>query len=95
MDGSICASTSSGITSSVVPAALYLVGEDAPTRTILSAGAGGYQRAYITLTRGVRIDAAEATLERIAADIDAIGDREDEILPDNAFVQSALGLGQI
>ncbi|KTE04690.1 hypothetical protein ATE68_01740 [Sphingopyxis sp. H038] len=81
--------------STVVPAALYLVGDDAPSRTILSAGAGGYQRAYVTLTRGIRVDPADATLERIAADIDAINDRKNELLPDNAFVQSALGLGQI
>ena len=36
----------------VVPAALYLVSEDAPTNAIIGAGAGVFQAAYLTLTQG-------------------------------------------
>ena len=36
----------------VVPAALYLVSEDAPTNMIVGAGAGVFQAAYVTLTQG-------------------------------------------
>lgn len=79
---------------SVVPAALYLVSDEAPTRTILAAGAGGYQRSYITLTRGIA-DEGNASVEAISDKFSAIGDRSDELLPENAFVQSAIGLGQL
>ena len=41
----------------VVPAAVYLVSEDAPNRVMLAAGGGGFERAYVTLTRGVRLEA--------------------------------------
>ncbi|MEY4471829.1 MAG: hypothetical protein RL671_133 [Pseudomonadota bacterium] len=76
----------------VVPAALFLVSEGAPTRTTLAAGAGGYQRSYITLTRGIG-DEGNASVEAIAAQFDAISNRSGELLPENAFAQSAIGLG--
>ncbi|MEJ6009396.1 SDR family NAD(P)-dependent oxidoreductase [Novosphingobium aquae] len=76
----------------VVPAALYLVSEDAPNRAILAAGAGGYQRSYITLTRGIS-DEGNANVEAVAAQFEAISDRSGELLPENAFAQSAIGLG--
>ena len=37
----------------VTPGLLALVAEDAPTRTILCAGAGSFERAHVTLTQGV------------------------------------------
>ncbi|RJF93631.1 SDR family NAD(P)-dependent oxidoreductase [Sphingomonas cavernae] len=79
----------------VVPAALFLVSEGAPNRTTLAAGAGGFQRAYITLTRGVRVDADAMSPETVATQFEKIGGRENELLPENAFVQSALGLGKL
>ncbi|TMJ16588.1 MAG: SDR family NAD(P)-dependent oxidoreductase [Alphaproteobacteria bacterium] len=39
----------------VVPAALFLVSEDAPTNAIVGAGAGVVQAAYVTLTPGVAL----------------------------------------
>ena len=52
----------------MTPGLLHLVSRDAPTRAILAAGAGGFERAYVTLTQGDFIigeDAAEqvATLK--------------------------------
>jgi len=78
----------------VVPAALYLVSDDAPNKVTLAAGAGGFERAYITLTRGVRVGADELSAETVAAKFDAISDRAGEFLPDGAFAQSAIALGQ-
>lgn len=63
----------------VVPAALFLVSEDAPTGVILGAGAGVVQAAHVTLTRGVALD--EPTPEAVAANWAAITDREGEIVP--------------
>ena len=35
------------------------------------------------------------TVETVAGQFAAINDRSDEIVPDNAFVQSALAMGQL
>jgi NAD(P)-dependent dehydrogenase (short-subunit alcohol dehydrogenase family) len=59
---------------SVTPAALYLVSDQAPRRTILSAVAGGYSRIVIEETRGVYLPAGERTPESIAARFDEISD---------------------
>lgn len=70
----------------VAPAALFLVSEDAPTGTILGAGAGVVQAAHITLTRGVKLD--EPTPEAVAANFAAIVDREGEIVPQSGAEQA-------
>ena len=60
----------------VTPGLLALVAEDAPTRAILCAGAGSFERAYVTLTQGIHVGDGEATrAERVAAQFDAISDR--------------------
>ena len=51
----------------VTPAVLYLVSEDAPTRTILAAGAGSFAVAKIVETEGMWLPEAEQTPEGIAA----------------------------
>lgn len=53
---------------------LYLVSEDAPSRAILDATAGGFARTYIIETEGVCLDAAHCTPEQVAAQWDAISD---------------------
>ena len=58
----------------------------------VAAGAGGYQRSYITLTRGIG-DEGNASVEAITDQFGAISDRTGELLPENAFAQSAIGLG--
>ena len=70
----------------VAPAALFLVSEDAPTGTILGAGAGVVQAANITLTRGVKLD--EPTPEAVAAQYDAIVDRAGETVPQSGAEQA-------
>ena len=69
----------------VAPAALFLVSEEAPTGAILGAGAGVVQAAYVTLTRGVALDAA--TPEAVAAAWPAITDRAGEIVPQSGTEQ--------
>jgi NAD(P)-dependent dehydrogenase (short-subunit alcohol dehydrogenase family) len=59
---------------SVTPAALFLVSDDAPRRTILSACAGGFARVVIQETAGVYLPEAERTPEAIAARFGTIND---------------------
>lgn len=77
----------------VVPAALYLVSEDAPANAIVNAGAGGFERSYVTLTRGIHVGADEMTPETIAARWDEISDRTGEVVPDTGAAQGAMALG--
>ncbi len=72
----------------VVPAALYLVSEDAPSNAIVGAGAGVVQAAYVTLTRGVLLPEGERTPEAVAAAWDRITDRTDEIVPQSGNEQA-------
>jgi NAD(P)-dependent dehydrogenase (short-subunit alcohol dehydrogenase family) len=72
----------------VSPGLLALVGDEAPTRAILCAGAGHFARAYVTLTDGVQIGGGDDAGERVAAQWDAIGDRTGEIVPAYGFTQA-------
>jgi NAD(P)-dependent dehydrogenase (short-subunit alcohol dehydrogenase family) len=80
--------------SAVTPGLLALVAEDAPTRTILCAGAGSYERAHITLTEGIHIGAPADAAERIAAELDAISSRDGETVPESGTAQGALEIGK-
>jgi len=78
----------------VTPALLHLVSDDAPTRAIVCAGAGTFERAYVTLTRGVHLgDGADAP-EQVAARFDAISDRADEVVPADGSEQGRNEVGQ-
>lgn len=57
---------------SVTPALLYLVSEDAPSRLILNATAGGFSRSYIIETQGIHLSGTDCTPEAIAAQFDAL-----------------------
>ena len=72
---------------SVTPGLLHLVSEDAPTRAILCAGAGTFERAYITLTGGVHVGTGADAAERVASEFAAIADRTGEIVPENGGAQ--------
>jgi NAD(P)-dependent dehydrogenase (short-subunit alcohol dehydrogenase family) len=77
----------------VVPAALFLVSEQAPNRVTLAAGGGGVERAYVTLTRGIHAQAL--TPELVAEQFEAISGREGELVPESGLGQAAVALGQI
>ena len=72
----------------VVPAALYLVSEDAPTNMIVGAGAGAFHAAYVTMTPGVALPEDERTPEGVAAAWDKIIDRAGETVPQSGSEQS-------
>ncbi len=75
----------------VSPGLLYLVSEEAPTRVILGAGAGGFERAYVTITQGDFAVGPDA-LEQVAARFDAISDRTGEIVPEMGGAQGMIEL---
>ena len=77
----------------VTPGLLYLVSEDAPTRCILGAGAGGFERAYVTLTQGIRVVGDDAP-EQIAARFAEISDRTGEIVPEMGAAQGMIELSK-
>jgi NAD(P)-dependent dehydrogenase (short-subunit alcohol dehydrogenase family) len=72
----------------VSPALLALVGDDAPTRAILCAGAGHFAGANITLTQGAYVGTAADAGEQVVVRWDEIKDREHEIVPTYGFVQA-------
>jgi NAD(P)-dependent dehydrogenase (short-subunit alcohol dehydrogenase family) len=56
------------------PAVLYMLGDDAPTRTIMGAGAGSFAVMKIVETEGVNLPEAEWTPDGIAAHFKEISD---------------------
>ncbi len=74
----------------VVPAALYLVSEDAPSNAIIGAGAGVVQAAYVTLTPGAYLPEGDRTPEAVARLWEKITDRTGEIVPQSGNEQSML-----
>ena len=75
----------------VSPGLLYLVSEDAPSRVLLAAGAGGFERAYVTITQGDYATGPDA-VEQIADRFDAISDRAGEIVPEMGAAQGMIEL---
>jgi NAD(P)-dependent dehydrogenase (short-subunit alcohol dehydrogenase family) len=71
----------------VSPAVATLVGENAPTKTILCAGGGSFEAAHITLTRGVRLDANERATEELANRLAEVVDRAGDWAPKQGFDQ--------
>jgi NAD(P)-dependent dehydrogenase (short-subunit alcohol dehydrogenase family) len=80
----------------VSPALLALVAEEAPTRTILAAGAQGVEQAHVTLTRGISIkgmddlEAASVILERLGE----IGELSTATVPASGLEQGQVELGK-
>jgi NAD(P)-dependent dehydrogenase (short-subunit alcohol dehydrogenase family) len=58
----------------VTPAVLHLASQDAPSRTIMLAGAGGYSVARLMESDGIHLAEADRTPEKIAENWDAITD---------------------
>ena len=74
----------------VVPAALFLVSEDAPSNAIVGAGGGVVQAAYVTLTPGFALPEESRTVEEVAANWSRIASREGEIVPQSGAEQAML-----
>jgi len=73
---------------SVVPAALFLVSDEAPSNAIVGAGAGVFQSAWITMNSGVLIPESERSVEGFAAAWDRISDRTGDRVIQNGMEQS-------
>ncbi len=71
----------------VSPAIVALVAEDAPTRRIVLAGAGSFEQANITMTRGVYLGAGDDSAERLLASMDRLADRTGEMVPNSGGEQ--------
>lgn len=56
----------------VTPGLLYLVSEDAPSRVILDATAGGFARTFISESDGIYLAPDECTPENVAANFEEI-----------------------
>jgi NAD(P)-dependent dehydrogenase (short-subunit alcohol dehydrogenase family) len=76
----------------VSPGVVALVTEDAPTRTILLAGAGSFEAAHITMTRGVHVGHGEGAAEQVCAWLAEITDRAGETVPEQGWEQYRLEL---
>jgi len=71
----------------VSPAVVALCSRDAPTRRILLAGAGSFEQANITMTRGIHLGGGEDVATALAARLDEVADRDGETIPATGFVQ--------
>jgi NAD(P)-dependent dehydrogenase (short-subunit alcohol dehydrogenase family) len=80
---------------SVSPGMLALVCDDAPTGTILCAGAGSFECAHITLTKGLYVGAGEDAAEQVLAGLDRIADRSGEMVPPTGLEQPRHELSRV
>jgi len=72
----------------ITPAVEYLLSEDAPTRTILGAGAGSFALIRIMETEGINLPPSEWTPDAIAAHFQEISDMSTAKALENAFQQT-------
>ena len=72
----------------VSPAVLALVSEQAPTRAILCAGAGGFELAHVTLTQGLFLPGNAPSAEDLLAHWAQLANRDGEMVPPQGFDQA-------
>jgi NAD(P)-dependent dehydrogenase (short-subunit alcohol dehydrogenase family) len=72
----------------VVPVALFLVSQEAPSNAIVGAGGGVVHAAYVTLTPGYALPEGRRTVEEVAANWERIADRSGEIVPQSGAEQA-------
>jgi NAD(P)-dependent dehydrogenase (short-subunit alcohol dehydrogenase family) len=78
----------------VSPAVLALVSEQAPTRQIVCAGAGGFEVANVTMTEGVYLPGAPPSAEDLVQKWSELTDRAGETVPGQGWEQSRLELAK-
>lgn len=78
----------------VSPAVAALVAETAPTKTVLCAGAGSFEAAHITLTRGIHLARGDTAADAIAARLAEIMDRAGDIVPASGATQGEVELAK-
>ncbi|WP_342249895.1 SDR family NAD(P)-dependent oxidoreductase [Sphingomonas sp. OTU376] len=71
-----------GLDASLVsPAVVALAAEDAPNRAILLAGAGSFEQAHVSMTRGLFLGDGAGVADTLLDRLDAVGDRAGEVIP--------------
>ena len=80
---------------SVSPGVVFLASEDAPTRAILCAGAGGFAASHITLTEGTVVPEGADAAEQVMARFAQIDDRHGEMVPASGAAQSQSQLAKV
>ena len=76
----------------VSPGLVALVGEDAPTRMILLAGAGSFECAHVTMTQGVFLDDVDESAEQLSGLLAQVRGRAGEVVPQSGWEQYQLEL---
>lgn len=76
----------------VAPGVLALVSENAPTRAILCAGAGSFEAANITITKGIHVPGDPPSGDELEARWAEVTDRNGETVPAYGFAQSEIEL---
>jgi len=79
----------------VVPAALFLVSEEAPNNVIVGAGVGGFHSAWVTMNTPVILPEDERNVEGFAANWDRISNREGDFVPQSGMEQTQRTLAEI
>ncbi len=72
----------------ITPAVLFLLGENAPTRTIMGAGAGSFAVIKVLESEGINLPRNEWTPDAIAAHFNAIADMSNAKALEGAFQQT-------
>ncbi|WP_448663685.1 SDR family NAD(P)-dependent oxidoreductase [Sphingomonas sp. CJ20] len=72
----------------VSPGLLALVGDDAPTRAILCAGAGHFAAAHVTLTQGIQVGGGDAAGPEVVRNWAGVTRRDGECVPAYGFLQA-------
>src|SRR6266568_149061 len=78
----------------ITPAVLYLLSEDAPTRTIRGAGAGSFAVIKGMETEGINLPPSEWTPDAVAAHFNEIADMSTAKALEGAFQQTQKYVGQ-
>ena len=78
----------------VSPAIGALVGENAPTRMVLCAGAGSFEAAHVTLTQGIHVGTGPDAVHELAQRLDEVADRRHEVVPRSGAAQGELELSK-
>jgi len=79
----------------VVPAALFLVSEGAPSGVTVGAGAGVYHCAWTTMNDGVLLPPDQRTVEGVAAAWPAIANRQRDFVPGSVIDQANAIIGKL
>ena len=79
---------------SITPAVLFLLSENAPSRTIMGAGAGSFAVVKLMETEGVNLAESDWTPEAIAAHFAQIDDMSQAQALENAFAQTTKYVSQ-